>query len=132
MPFDLSKPPLSGVEMHVPGPGKMARTGVHGVRGMIKRRRAASMSSQSAGGPYYWIIGKVNGVVCRDGPHNDDVEARLIAKDRFDPGKYRVIPLNTRDPSRARQLLAHVRLDAGESDPLAIQHRPDAMVSTGL
>jgi hypothetical protein len=56
---------------------------------------------------YYWLVGTLRGNRMVDGPYGSESEARTVARDKFDEGRWKVVPLGTRDPQRAKQVLRH-------------------------
>ena len=67
---------------------------------------------------FYYIYCKSEGKVCLLGPYNSESEANQVAVSKLS-GAYEVIPLKTRDRSRATSILKHRLLtesgDLGEA-----------------
>jgi hypothetical protein len=56
---------------------------------------------------YYWLLGMVRGQRVVDGPYRSEAEAKTVARDKMDEGRWRVIPLRSRDPQRVKSILRH-------------------------
>jgi hypothetical protein len=81
---------------------------------------------------YYWLLGSLRGTRMVDGPYHSEMEAKTVARDRFDEGRWRVVPLRTRDPARAKQVLRHQLVTQdGKTIDNAMQdiHRPTNITS---
>jgi len=83
-------------------------------------------------GPYYWVIGTADGGTYIDGPHGTEISARQFARQKFDEGRWKVVPLNTRDPNRAKQILRHQMAAGGRdiNDAFSPIRESNSIVST--
>lgn len=70
--------------------------------------RGQTGAEQGRGEMYYWLLGYLRGERLVDGPYTSAVEAQSVARQKMDAGRWRVIPLRTRDPQRAKSMMRHL------------------------
>lgn len=96
------------------------------------RSRMHTQREPESGEMYYWLLGMVRGVRMVDGPYRSDMEAKTVARDKMDEGKWRILPLKTRDPARAKQILRHqlvTQQNVGIENAMQDMHRPNNLTS---
>ncbi len=78
-------------------------------KSMFRRLRSLgpTAAEQGRGEMYYWLLGYKGGQRLVAGPYSSSMEAQSIAKEKMDSGRWKVVPLRTRDATRAKQILRH-------------------------
>lgn len=79
-------------------------------RGALLRRLRGVGRAGAEGGrgeTYWWLLGMVKGQRMVDGPYATQMDAQTTARDRFDSGRWKVVPLRTRDSQKAKSILRH-------------------------
>ena len=116
----------------------MSRGGINrsGFNNLIRRMRSARRESggDAGGSYYYWLLGEVRGVRVVDGPFQDEMSAKTVARDKMDTGRWRCFPLKTRDPARAKSILKHQLAVSGSSveDAMQPMQRPTNITSVDV